>query len=185
MTKPISIPSPVAITPDSALGLFLGQLHDLYRAETQLGVSLETLATLANHRSLRHMIVKHLAEIDLQKERIVSIFRSYGITAPLIGNNERLPLIEMDQDRLTAAPSLETRDVLLIVQCMKIDQYEIAAYETTARLAEQLGLITEAEILAECLAERDSSAEILRKLQAEILRLAFPTEIDPDPIFHD
>jgi ferritin-like metal-binding protein YciE len=113
------------------------------------------------------------------------IFHRYGIVPASKRSIEVETIIETGKTRLDTAPDLETRDLLLIVECIKIDHYEIGAYEVTAAFAEQLGLIAEAELLAECLAERDSSAEILRKLQAEILKLAFPTEIPPEPIFKD
>ena len=173
------------MTVTSAIELFLNQLRELYRAETQLGVSLQSLATLANHRSLRHMIVRHLVEIDRQKERIEKIFLRYDIAPPSDLSLEMKTLVDGGKAQLSTAPSVETRDLLLIVHCLRIEQYEMSAYEITARLAEQLGLLAEAEMLAECLAERDASAEILKKLQTEILRLAFPTEIAPKPIFQD
>ena len=169
----------------SAIQVFLGQLEELHHAETQLAFSLQSLSTMANHPGLRHMIVKHLGDIGRQKRRIEMIFERYGVKPEVLGSAEVRAILEHGRHQLEEAQDPETRDLLLVLQCIRIDHYEMGAYEVTSRFAEQLGLHAESQLLAECLAERDSSVEILRKLQEEMLKLAFPTEVPPDPIFTD
>ena len=183
---PCAEPQPLFAMPTvSAIELLLGQLEDLHHAETQLGVSMHSLSSVASHPGLRHMMVRHLGEIERQKERIAQILTHHGRRLYPGRSVEIEALVDAARKRLEAAPDVETVDLVLVIGCIRIDHYEMGSYEVAASIAEQLGLHAESEMLAECLAERDGSAEILRKLQAEILKLAFPTEVVPEPIFED
>jgi len=138
-----------------------------------------------SHSGLRHLITKRVSESTGHLERLEQFFDLHH-TSPAEGISKVIDLIIFDSDE--NIPHLDDparSDFILLIQVLRVEQYEIAYYEIVVKVAEQLGYIGEAEMLTEFLAERDNSADILRKLQSEMIRNAFPTEIRPEPPFQD
>jgi ferritin-like metal-binding protein YciE len=77
-------------------------------------------------------------------------------------------LLEGGDSHLAAARMPATRDLMMIAHCLRIEHYEIAAYEITTRLAERLGLDLEGQALSELLAEEDRVINLLHELEPSI-----------------
>ena len=116
----------------SAIELLLGQLEDLHHAETQLGVSMHSLSSVASHPGLRHMMVRHLGEIERQKERIAQILTHHGRRLYAGRSVEIEALVDAARKRLETAPDVETVDLVLVIGCIRIDHYEMGSYEVAA-----------------------------------------------------
>jgi ferritin-like metal-binding protein YciE len=170
---------------ESALSLLTELLTDLRQIQLQLVRWLPAVAARVTHPGLRHLIGKHAAESAAHLERLEHFFALHNIR-PVEGISKAIKLIIDDSDE--SIPDLgdpDRSDLVLMIQMMRVEQFEITSYEIVARVAEQLGFADDTEVLLEFLAERDMAASILRDLQSEMIKNAFPTEIRPDPLFSD
>jgi len=152
--------------------LFFDQLRDLYSVETQLAASLPRLVTLTASPELRELLMRHTDQTDQQRAKLIGIFDLHGL-AP--GNDKCKAmegLIEGGDAHLKEVSEPTTRDLMMVAHCLRIEHYEIAAYGITQRLAEGLGLSTEARILKEILAEEEREALSLRVLECPIFNEA-------------
>jgi ferritin-like metal-binding protein YciE len=167
----------------TALDLLSGLLTDLYQMQLQLSLWLPDFSQKATHRGLRHIIGKHYTETRRHVDELAQFFSRYEVEAAE-GPSRAINVIINEVDAsLLSTDDPERRDLLLLIHFLQIEQFEITSYEIVARVAEQLGYEMESEMLADFLGERDASAGILKQLQVEMLHIAFPTDIVPDPIF--
>lgn len=148
--------------------LFFDQLRDLYSAEQQLSESLPLLVTLTSCDELRNLLVAHARQTDQQLVNLYRMFARHG----LVPGNDKCRamegLIEGGESHLRAVEEPNTRDLMMIAHCLRVEYYEIAAYGITQRLAEGIGFDHEAEILKQSLSEEEAVARGLRALEPKI-----------------
>ena len=152
--------------------LFFDQLRDLHSMESQISISLPNLAATAGNPELQALILRHSDETARHYRTVQAIFERHG---QQVGSDKCKAvegLIAGGDSHLAIAEPVQVRDLMMIAHCLRIEHYEIAAYEITARLAERLGLEFEAQILSEHLAEEDRMAALLLEIEAKIYRSA-------------
>lgn len=168
---------------ESARNLLTELLTDLRQIQIQLVRWLPVLAARVNHPGLRHLIVKHAAESATHLDRLDQFF-SFHDASPAEGISKAIKLIIDDSDdNIPHIGDPDRSDLVLMIQMLRVEQFEITSYEIVVRVAEQLGYAEDARMLLTFLIERDAAASILRDLQSQMIQNAFPTETRPDPLF--
>ena len=148
-------------TTNSPFELFFDQLRDLHSMEIQLRESMPHLVSLCTNEDLRALIVAHAHQNCNQIAEIAAIFERHGKSP---GNDKckaMAGLIEGGAEHLEEVRSPTTRDLMMIAHCLRIECYEMAAYEFTTLLSGRLGLKRDPEILCELLAEEKEMAAAL------------------------
>lgn len=152
--------------------LFFDQLRDLHSVETQLAASLPTLLQRVSYGPLAWIIAQHADETTRQVELVTSIFRAHKLEIGSDSCQAIRGLIAGGDSHLEAVEVPQTRDLMMIAHCLRIEHYEIAAYEITLCLAQQLGLMEEASLLSAILAEERSAASKLTEIQPVLFERA-------------
>lgn len=159
-------------TVSSPLDLFFDQMKDLHSMETQISGHLPVLAATAADPRLRAHLITHSYETDQQLNTIRELFARHGKDP---GNDKCKAisgLIEGGNAHLGSVEDAGTRDLMMVAHCLRVDRYQIAAYEITSRLAGQLGLVDEAGVLLELLAQEQNSAESLLGVEPTLFETA-------------
>lgn len=159
-------------TIDTPLDLFFDQLSDLHSMETQLCESMPHLVRLCTSEPLCDLIVAHAFQNCDQIEEIAAIFARHGKSPGEDKCKVMSGLIEGGSSHLKAVESPHTRDLMMIAHCLRIEYYEIAAYEFTTLLSGRLGLMREPEILSELLADEKDMADALMLLERDLFETA-------------
>lgn len=168
---------------DSALHLLNGLLTDLRQVQVQLVRWLPILAARVNHPGLRHLVKKHTSESSAHLLRLDQFFTRHD-TSPAEGTSKAIKLmIDDSNDYIPDIDDPDRSDLILMIQMLRIEQFEITSYEIVARIAEKLGFEEDTQMLLEFLAARDAAASILRDLQSNLLENAFPMETRASPVF--
>lgn len=143
--------------------LYINELRDLYRAETQLLKALPKMAEAASAPELRRALTLHLSETRMQTQRLEQIFEDLGEKAPGEICEAMRGLIEEGEQYVEAGGDDDVRDAGLIAAAQRVEHYEIAGYGSAFALAQSLGETTAARSLQRSLDE-ESAAD--RKLTA-------------------
>jgi ferritin-like metal-binding protein YciE len=154
--------------------LFFDQLLDLHSVETQLVASLPTLLAREPYEPLVALLVSHAEETKRHLNIIASILQAHRIE---IGDDKCKAmegLIAGGDAHLDGVDVPETRDLMMIAHCLRIEHYEVAAYGITLRLAEQLGFREEVALLSATLKEEKEAVVKLSKLEPAIFERALP-----------
>ncbi|RYD38092.1 MAG: ferritin-like domain-containing protein [Verrucomicrobiaceae bacterium] len=152
--------------------LLFDQLRDLHSAETQILSSLPGLAARAAYPPLCALITEHAGQTRRQLETLASIFQRHGMEP---GNDKCKAmegLIAGGDAHLDQVEVPQTRDLMMVAHCSRIEHYEIAGYGIAVRLAQRLGLQEEAAILESILGEELAAASGLEALEPALHLLA-------------
>lgn len=158
--------------------LFFDQLQDLYSVESQLKVSLPTLAMRADDTRLANLMKHHYSETCRQFDVVERIITHYGYSPGGDTCQAMEGLITGGDQHLDTVEIPTTRDLMLIAHCLRIEHYEMAAYTITASLARQLGFEEEAIALETILQEEHQAAVNLSRLQPMLFHLATRVMVD-------
>ncbi|MBX7138923.1 MAG: DUF892 family protein [Oligoflexia bacterium] len=141
-------------TVNSLSEALLHELQQIYNAERQIIDALPKLIKKADSASLKAALQDHMEETENQIARLDRIGSIVG--SKFNGNKckgmqglleEGADLLEFESEN----PALI--DILLACGAQKIEQYEMAAYDTAVSIAEELGLDEVVELLEETLDE--------------------------------
>ncbi|MES2980898.1 MAG: DUF892 family protein [Verrucomicrobiota bacterium] len=152
--------------------LFFDQLRDIYSMEIQLCESMPHLVSMCTNPQLRDLITSHAHQNCNQIAEILTIFERHGESP---GNDKckaMAGLIEGGTTHLKEVPSPQTRDLMMIAHCLRVEYYEMAAYEFTTLLSGRLGLVCEPAVLSELLAEEKEMAVALMMMEPELFTIA-------------
>jgi ferritin-like metal-binding protein YciE len=119
--------------------LFLETLKDIYYAEKKLTKVLPKIAKQATSSALKGAFQTHLAETEIQVQRIEEIFESLG-KKPVAKKCEALEGILAEAGEVTS--EIENGQTLdaAIISSLRLLSTEIIRYGTLALLVPQLGL---------------------------------------------
>jgi len=152
--------------------LFFDQLRDIHSAAAQLVKSMPLHVSLCTHDALRNLLASHTHQYHNQMAEISAIFEWHGV---VIGNDAckaMAGLLDGGTSHLQEVESAQTRDMMMIAHCLRIQAYEMAAYDFTTLLAGRLGMLREPSILSELLAEEKEMAANLMLLEPGIFEAA-------------
>jgi len=152
--------------------LFFDQLHDLLSMETQLAEAIPRLVPLCHDDALRELIVGHVRETGEHRAAVVQILQGNGIEIKEDKCKAIAGLIEGGEKHLKGVDVPETRDLMMIAHCLRVEHYEIAAYEITRRLGTQLGFNGDAKLLEAILIQEQEMATRLLTLEPGLFEIA-------------
>lgn len=154
--------------------LLVEQLQDLLHAEGQLTGALPKMAEAANHPKLKEAFEKHLAQTEMQVERLHKVFEMLGEDAQPQPCKAMMGLIAEGQETIEKGAEKEpiAADLGLIAAAQRVEHYEISAYGTARGLARQIGEIDAARLLTQTLGEEESSDFILTAIADPLMQQA-------------
>jgi ferritin-like metal-binding protein YciE len=144
--------------------LFMDGLKDIYYAEKKILKALPKMARGAEAEDVTAAFEKHLAETEVQVERLEKVFElmdkaARGKTCPAIDG-----IIEEGSEILEEYKGSRAIDAGLVAAAQSVEHYEIARYGTLIAWAEEFGLSDAAGLLKETLAEEEATDEALSAL---------------------
>jgi Mn-containing catalase len=159
--------------------LLVEELQDLLNAETQLVSALPKMASAANNAKLREAFEKHLAQTQMQVERLNQVFELLGEEPESKTCRAMTGLIEEGQEKIDESNGKEeiASDLALITAAQKVEHYEISGYGTARTLALQLNEIEAARLLGYTLGEEESADYLLTEIAKPLLQQAAQDEV--------
>ncbi len=160
--QPLSTPIE---SPSGLLELFTDGIKDMYWAEIHLVKSIPKMVSAASDNGLKNALSQH-REITIEHvSRLENIFEMLGekIVAKKCDACEGLVMSGEHVIENTVAGT-EARNTGIIMSALKVENFEITAYEGLIQLANKLGLADVASILEENLAEEVEADNLLNEL---------------------
>jgi ferritin-like metal-binding protein YciE len=136
----------------------------MYSAETQITKALPKLAKAAADDDLRKAFETHLKETEGQIERLDKVIDLCGIKKKRKKCEAMKGLLEEGAEIIKSMEEGGLRDTALISAAQKVEHYEISAYLSLLKLAEQLGYRKALPLLTATLDEEESTDEKLSDL---------------------
>jgi ferritin-like metal-binding protein YciE len=138
---------------NSLMSLYILQMRYLLSTLNQVPKCLEELTDAASDQQLKETFRSHLMEVGLQRERVDQILleltskvvgKKCAVTAALITTVDKI-VRETDRGSL--------RDAWLAANAHRIEEFEIASYQTALQWALVIGKTYQASLLEATLAE--------------------------------
>jgi Mn-containing catalase len=154
--------------------LLTNDLRDLLHAEGQLVKALPKMAAAAQSPALRRAFEAHLDQTKGQVDRLKEVFTLLGTAAKGKPCKGMAGLVEEGEEMIAEGGQMDpaAADLALISAAQKVEHYEIAAYTTARRLAQQAGLPEVAALLSASLAEEEVSDALLTQIARELMSQA-------------
>ncbi|MEO6729868.1 MAG: DUF892 family protein [Ferruginibacter sp.] len=147
------------------LNFFITELKNTYWAEKHLCKALVKFQKIVSAVSLKNAIASHLTSTKLHVERLEEIFEVLG-DPPGVKKSEAMA--EMIDELSNIIDETEkgshTRDARFVLAIQKIEQYEIATYDSLVQLARTMGNEDIISLLEETLEEEKQANETLTAL---------------------
>lgn len=163
----------MAAVANTPFELLFDQLRDIHSMEVQIGASMPVLASLCTNEELRDLIVRHAGQNRDQIAEITAVFERHGKSPGDDKCKAMACLIEGGAAHLEKVRFPHTRDLMMVAHCLRIERYEMAAYEFAALLSSRLGLMREPVLLREFLAEEKGMAAALMALEPALFDSAY------------
>jgi ferritin-like metal-binding protein YciE len=143
--------------------MYISELQELVSAQTQLAEPLARIAEVASHPALKEVLTQYSEATLVQQKRLQSILRQHDADGETHTDQAMQALVAEVKKMLLMLRGDELRDAGLTGSIQRLVHYEIAAYGTTATLAEQLGLSEEQRLLHRSLEEQKQFDETLTR----------------------
>jgi len=151
--------------------LFLDTLKDIYYAERQIVKTLPKMAKAATSPDLKAGFEQHLAESEVQVERLEQIFELLGKTPRGNTCEAILGIIGEGKSIMDEFKGSQALDAGLGSAAQAVEHYEIARYGTLATWAKQLGYKEALDLLLTTLKEEEATDEKLSQLAKTAINL--------------
>lgn len=150
------------------------QLRDLLHAENQLVKALPKMAKAAKDDQLKVAFTDHLEQTKGHVERLKKAFELLDETAKAKPCKGMAGLVEEGEEAISEGKSEEAvpADLALIAAAQRVEHYEIAAYGTSAEIANRMNRKDIAELLSKTLEEEKQADQLLTKLSRPMLDAA-------------
>jgi ferritin-like metal-binding protein YciE len=148
--------------------LYIGELKDLYSAETQLVKALPKMAQAATSKDLRAGFEGHLQQTKEHVARLEKIFKALGENSVGKDCKGMEGLITEGGEMIAGTPAAEERDAGLISAAQRVEHYEIAAYGCASAYAKLLGEDQAQSLLRQTLEEEKQTNQKLTHLAVKI-----------------
>ncbi len=154
---------------DTGKELFEHELRDIYDAEHKMLRSLESMANKVASPELSQAFELHRKTTEGQIERLEKVFELVD-RAPRREACEGINgLIEEFSEFVKEEnPAEPVLNVFASAAAIKVEHYEICAYKSLIRLADQMGLAEGAALLQETLNEEQETAQELEMLSEKL-----------------
>jgi ferritin-like metal-binding protein YciE len=154
---------------EKGIELFEHELKDIYDAENKLGRELESMAGKVTDEKLTKGLLEHKQQTESQITRLEEVFGlldkkpSREVCHGINGLLKEFKSFVDEED-----PSPELLDVFATGASLKVEHYEMAAYKSLIKLAEQGGLGDAVPLLEETLNEEQETAQKLEALSEQL-----------------
>ena len=154
--------------------LLVDQLRDILHAEKQLLKALPKMAKAARSTKLQRLMDTHLAETEIQVERLNESLKMLGAQARAKPCKGMSGLVEEGEDVMAEGRKKDDApaDLGLIGAALRVEHYEIAAYTTARNLALQLHLPAIVELLTMSLGEEQNAGQLLDQVAQPLMTVA-------------
>ena len=152
----------------SARDLFLHELKDIYYAENKLASELKDMAQQVSDDQLSSAIEEHRGVTEAQAQRLEQVFDLIGEQPQGEKCDGIDGLVREFKSFVSENPSPRLIDVFATGAGVKVELYEMAAYNSLIRLADQLGLSEAAEMFQITLNEEEEAARLLEQLSEKL-----------------
>ena len=164
---------------DTEQDLFEHELRDVYDAEKKLVRTLESMANKVTDETLSSSISDHRATTRDQVKRLEQVFKLLDKKPrrePCRGING---LLNEFTKFVKEEPSDQVLNIFAVGAGLKIEQYEIVAYQSLLRLAQQLGMPEARDLLTQNLMEEEATAVQLEALADQLGGSLTPAADEP------
>ena len=148
--------------------LLVENLKDLYSAETQILKALPKVAKKVENDQLRDALQMHLRETENQVKRLDQVLSKMGEKSGGKKCHGMEGLLEEAKELMGEDAEPEVMDAGLIVDCQKVEHYEIAGYGSAVTFAKLLGDEESARLLAQSLDEEETADKMLTQIAEEL-----------------
>ena len=151
--------------------LLVDELKDLLHAEGQLVKAMPKMAKAAHNEKMKAAILKHLEQTKVHVERLKQVFELLGEKPKAKPCKAMQGLVEEGLETIGEGKEKPeaTADLMLAVSAQKIEHYEISGYGSLRTVAEKLGNAKVVRLLAQTLAEEETTDKLFTKLCEPIL----------------
>jgi len=133
--------------------LYLNELEDIYDAEKRIVKALPKVAEAASDQELRRALMHHLEQTKGHISRLERVFQGLGQSAKSRTCDGMKVILNEAEDTIGDIDDPAVRDAGIIAAAQRVEHYEIAAYGTVRKWAEQLNDTQGARMLEETLQE--------------------------------
>ena len=151
--------------------LLVENLKDLYSAETQLLKALPKVAKKVENEQLRQALTMHVKETEQQVRRLEQVLGKMGEKPGGKKCHGMEGLIEEAKELMEEDADPDVLDAGLIVDCQKVEHYEIAGYGSAVTFAKLLGDDESARLLAQTLDEEERADKKLTEIAESTINI--------------
>ena len=151
--------------------LFVENLKDLYSAENQILKALPKAAKKVNSDELRSALEEHVEQTQGHVERIEQIMEKLGEKPGGKKCHGMEGLLSEAKELLGEDAEPDVLDAGLIVDCQKVEHYEIAGYGSAVTFAKLLGNDEAARLLGQTLDEEKAADQKLTEIAESSINL--------------
>jgi Mn-containing catalase len=143
--------------------LLVDEMEDLLHAENQLIKALPKMAKAAHSPQLRQAFDDHLEKTRGHVERLRQGFEMLNVKAKAQTCKGMEGLIEEGEETIDEGKDRDpaTADLALIIAAQKVEHYEISSYGSLRTLADRIGEMQVARLLADTESEERQADELL------------------------
>ena len=157
--------------------LFVEELKDIYWAEKHLIKALPKMRKAATSAELATAFEDHLAQTEIQVERVEQVFELLEMTARAKKCEAMEGLVKEAQNVIEELPKgSAVIDAGLIIAGQKVEHYEIAAYGSLVQLAKTMGENEIADLLQQTLDEEKQTDQLLTELAVSGINVSAENE---------
>jgi Mn-containing catalase len=151
--------------------LLLDCLKDLLHAEKQLVKALPKMARSARSVQLQELLETHLAETEMQVERLNECFEILGVQARAKPCKGMKGIVDEGDEVMAQNKKKDdaSADLALIASAQKVEHYEMSGYATAKNLAQQLRQGPIVALLTKSLAEEANSDQLLNQIAQSLM----------------
>jgi Mn-containing catalase len=154
--------------------LLVDQLRDILHAEKQLLKALPKMAKAARSSQLATLFETHLAETEMQVERLNESLKMMGGAARAKPCKGMAGLVDEGEEVMSEGKDKDDApaDIALIGAAQRVEHYEIAAYTAARNLALQLHLPVIVHMLTQSLGEEQNADQLLDQVAQPLMSVA-------------
>jgi ferritin-like metal-binding protein YciE len=160
--------------------LLVENLKDLYSAETQILKALPKVAKKVENEQLREALTMHVKETEQQVKRLEQVLGKMGEKPGGKKCHGMEGLIEEAKEMMEEDAEPDVLDAGLIVDCQKVEHYEIAGYGSAVTFAKLLGDDESARLLAQTLDEEERADKKLTEIAESTINIEAASGADDD-----
>lgn len=146
---------------ETANQFFVRELQDMYNAEKQAVRALTEIEQQCKRTEIKRAAARHRRQTEGQIKRLDRVFRSMG------SQPEERPcegISGLLQEKRTVEAEQLSQDLIdlnALMTALKLERYEVSAYETLVFMAQQMNQREAARLLKETLKEEQDTAKLM------------------------